>query len=181
MIRQRPSGSAPVVQASAMDLPFGDASFEASMAVLTVHHWPDRARGIAEMQRVTAGPCVILTWEPPATPFWLTSDYFPEILEYDLTVFTPWFRDPAFSATVHIIPIPQDCSDGFLRAYWRRPHAYLDPSVRAGISSFSRLGNIDNRLVRLENDLADGSWFRRNSALLDREEIDFGYRLVVLG
>jgi len=39
MIRQRPAGAAPVVQGRAEELPFGDASFDASMAVLTVHHW----------------------------------------------------------------------------------------------------------------------------------------------
>jgi len=45
MIAQRPAGSAPVVQASATDLPLRDRSFAAALAVLTVHHWPDRLRG----------------------------------------------------------------------------------------------------------------------------------------
>jgi SAM-dependent methyltransferase len=51
MIRQRPEGSALAVQASAMDLPFRDRAFDAAMAILTVHHWPDRSRGLAEMRR----------------------------------------------------------------------------------------------------------------------------------
>ena len=41
MIRQRRLGAAPVVQASASRLPFRDLSFDAALAVLTVHHWPD--------------------------------------------------------------------------------------------------------------------------------------------
>src|SRR6266849_6064825 len=64
MIRQRPVGSAPVVQASATHLPFADAAFAATLAVLTLHHWPDRPRGLAELSRVTRQHVVILTWDP---------------------------------------------------------------------------------------------------------------------
>jgi SAM-dependent methyltransferase len=52
MVGQRPAGSAPVVRASAVDLPFRDGAFSAALAVLTVHHWPDRLRGLAELARV---------------------------------------------------------------------------------------------------------------------------------
>ena len=52
MIRQRRPGSAPVVQASATELPFRDDGFAAALAILTVHHWPDQARGLDEMARV---------------------------------------------------------------------------------------------------------------------------------
>jgi len=38
MIRQRPPGDAVIVQAAAEDLPFADKSFDASMAILTMHH-----------------------------------------------------------------------------------------------------------------------------------------------
>ena len=41
MIRQRPVGAAPAVQGVAEALPFPDQSFDAAMAVLTVHHWTD--------------------------------------------------------------------------------------------------------------------------------------------
>ena len=49
MIAQRPPGSAPVVQASAVSLPFVNGSFDASLAILTVHHWPDQAQGLREL------------------------------------------------------------------------------------------------------------------------------------
>lgn len=39
---QRPAGSAPCVAAAAESLPFGDRSFDAAMAVSTVHHWGTR-------------------------------------------------------------------------------------------------------------------------------------------
>jgi len=179
MIRQRPASSAPVVRASAMDLPFRDRSFDASMALLTVHHWPDQMRGLAEMRRVTRGPCVIFTHEV-AHDFWLSRDYFPEIREHDQAIFPPWFRDLEITCDVQAVPIPHDCTDGFQCAYWRWPEAYLDPDVRKGISSFQRLADIDAQLARLRDDLETGVWCKRNAELLELEELDLGYRLVVL-
>ena len=69
MIRQRPPGIAPAVQASAVDLPFRDGAFAAALAVLTVHHWPDRPRGLKELARVARNRVVILTWDPDTSVF----------------------------------------------------------------------------------------------------------------
>ena len=87
MIRQRPVGSAPAVQASATHLPFRSATFEAALAILTVHHWPDRARGLGELARVARDRIVILTWDPATSGFWLIDDYSPEIVEIDRPIF----------------------------------------------------------------------------------------------
>jgi ubiquinone/menaquinone biosynthesis C-methylase UbiE len=51
MVRQRPPSAAPAVRASAEHLPFRDQAFDAAMAVLTIHHWPDWRAGLAEMRR----------------------------------------------------------------------------------------------------------------------------------
>src|SRR5207245_2875974 len=81
MIRQRPAGRAAVVQALAEQLPFPSASFDAALAVLTVHHWSDRRGGLTELARV-ARRVVIVTWDPACRDlFWLTSEYLPEIIE----------------------------------------------------------------------------------------------------
>ena len=79
------------------------------------------------------------------------------------------------------VPIAWDCTDGFQAAYWRRPERYLDPAVRASISTFAQRSEQDLApgLRALERDLASGAWHDRNAALLDRDEMDFGYRLVV--
>jgi hypothetical protein len=77
------------------------------------------------------------------------------------------------------VPIPHDCSDGFLCAYWRRPAAYLDPRIRAAISSFWALGDISEALRKLEEDLQSGAWAERYGALLGLETLDCGYRLVI--
>ena len=180
MIRQRPPGAAPVVQASASQLPFHDQSFDAALAVLTVHHWPHREQGLAEMRRVARERVVILTWDPEHSGFWLVQQYFPEILEMDRPAF-PSLREiesiigPAVSS---VVPVPADCRDGFLGAYWQRPAEYLDAQVRAAISVFSKLDSAEG-LSRLRRDLDDGTWLSRNGALQELQELDVGYRLVV--
>lgn len=182
MIRQRPPDAAPVVRASAMGLPFRDGAFDAALALLTVHHWLDLTAGIREMARV-AKRCAVLTWEPPPSrSSWLTRDYFPEIFAYDLTQFprvAPFYGTLFKTLDVRAVPIPHDCADGFLEAYWRRPEAYFDPNARLAISSFARVANVDVGLAALRRDLDDGTWARRNADLLTKNEIDLGYRLVI--
>ena len=77
------------------------------------------------------------------------------------------------------MPIPHDCSDGFLSAYWRRPSAYLDPRIRSAISSFWSLGDISGELAALERDIASGTWERKYANLAALDQLDCGYRLVV--
>jgi SAM-dependent methyltransferase len=184
MIRQRRPGSAPVVQASATELPFRDDGFAAALAVLTVHHWPDRARGLGELARVARRRVVVVTWDPSASCFWLVDDYFPDLFEIDRRIF-PTLEDFGRAlgrVEVQPLPIPYDCSDGFLGAYWRRPQAYLDAGVRGAISTFAKLhdaGRDLDGLERLRRELADGTWERRHGDLLRRSEMDLGYRIVI--
>jgi SAM-dependent methyltransferase len=182
MIRQRRTAAAAVVQGRAEDLPFADSSFDASMAILTVHHWTDRAKGLAEIRRVTRGPVVLLTYDPSFRDFWLF-DYFPQLVALDEAQMPKLEEYERLLGPVHIapVPIPHDCSDGFLAAYWRRPAAYLDPRARAAMSSFWALGDVSEALDRLEADLDSGAWADRHRRLLEAEELDFGYRLVVAG
>ena len=182
MIRQRAAGAAPVVQASAVDLPFKDGAFASALAILTIHHWPDRPRGLAELARVARRRVVALTWDPATTlGFWLVDDYFPEIVALDRPLFPSLadFERAWGALDVRPVPVPHDCVDGFLGAYWRRPAAYLDAGVRAAISTFSKLRDVERGLARLRRDLDDGTWTRRHGHLLERTELDLGYRLVV--
>ena len=181
MIAQRPAGSAPVVQASATDLPFRDAGFAAALAVLTVHHWPDQAQGIAELARVARKRVVLLTWDPATPNFWLIDEYFAEVWQFDRPIFPALedLRRLLGPIEIRPLPIPADCTDGFVGAYWRRPEAYLDPGVRGAMSTFTKLRDVEPGLARLRADLADGTWLRRHADLLDRSEIDLGYRIVI--
>ncbi len=180
MIRQRPPSPANVMQGHAEALPFEDNSFDAAMAVLTVHHWSDQGRGLAEMRRVSRGRVVILTYDPAFRGFWL-ADYVPALVTLDdarmpaMADYTRWLG-PVETTPV---PIPHDCIDGFLCAFWRRPHAYLDPQVRSAMSSFAMVGDVTNAMARLASDLDDGSWQRRHADLMALDERDLGYRLIV--
>ena len=181
MIRQRRAGSAPVVQGSAAELPFRDAAFTAALAILTVHHWRDRARGLDELARVARDRAVVVTWDPATSGFWLVDDYFPEIVEIDRRIF-PSLEELARAlgrVEVRPLPIPHDCVDGFLGAYWRRPRAYLDAGVRRAISTFAKIRALEPGLARLGRELDDGTWERRYGNLLGRSELDLGYRLVI--
>lgn len=179
MIRKRSPSAAPAVQAFAGSLPFDDGRFDAAMAILTVHHWPDKQAGLQELRRVTRGQIVLLTFDPSHRP-WLT-DYLPELAALDeaqmptLDLYERWLGN----AEITPVPIPHDCADGFLYAYWRRPAAYLDARVRSGSSSFWALGDTDAGLVRLARELEAGEWASRYASLLDLEAYDAGYRLVV--
>ena len=179
MIRKRRPAAPEAIQASAGDLPFADKSFDASMAILTIHHWPDKEAGLSEMRRVTRGPIVLLTFDPAHRP-WLT-DYLPELTALDQTQMPMMSNYERWLGPVQITPVlvPHDCSDGFLYAYWRRPAAYLDPYIRTGSSSFWAVGNAEAGLQRLRQDLETGEWERRYAELLSLEDYDAGYRLVV--
>ncbi len=181
MIRQRPAAAAPVVQASASRLPFRDQSFDAALAVLTVHHWPRRGQGLAELRRVARERVVIFTYDAEHPGFWLVQHYFPEILEIDRPAF-PSLREIEMAVgpiTVQPVPVPADCVVGFLGAYWQRPERYLDAHVRGAISVFSRF-DATAGLARLRRDLDDGTWLARHGAALrEAQELDVGYRLVV--
>lgn len=183
MLDQHP-GSRKVL-AGAEELPFRDGSFDAAMAVMTVHHWPDLARGLAEMRRV-ARRQVVFTWDPEHRPLlWLLDEYLPEIREMDAARFTP-AADVAAALGTHSVqpfPIPHDFTDGFQAAYWRRPECYLDPVIRAANSTFAVLPAevVDPAIDRLRADLHSRAWYRRHADLLREPAMDYGYRLIVAG
>ena len=179
MIAQRPATAAPCVRGRAETLPFGDGAFDAGLAVLTIHHWSDWRAGLRELVRVTRKKVVLFTWDPDSDGFWLRH-YLPAMLVADRRRFPSLgaLHEVLGDVQVQPVPIPHDCADGFLGAYWRRPEAYLDPSIRAGISSFSR-DEFDAGLARLAADLDSGAWAREHGRALPMSELDIGYRLVV--
>lgn len=182
MIEQRPGGAAPVLRASAEALPIADGQFDVAMAIVTIHHWRDWAAGLHEMLRV-AKRIVVLHFDPVIhNRFWLARDYLPELADV-------WRECPrpqqvadvlGPAATTRELPVPWDCIDGFLPAYWRRPEAYLDPAVRQSMSGLQLLDPevLARGIAALRSDLQDGTWRRRNAALLDDDALDVGWRLI---
>jgi SAM-dependent methyltransferase len=185
MRAQRPPGASEAIDARAEQLPLDDGSADAAMAILTLHHWDDPIAGLRELRRVARGPAVVLTFDPAAADsLWLVRDYLPELAEIDRARF-PSIEATAEAlggnATVERVPIPHDCRDGFLGAFWRRPERYLEPAVRPGISTFGELDPevLGRGLGRLRNDLDSGAWRRRYGGLLTLDELDIGYRLLI--
>ncbi len=182
MRAQRRAGAAHCVAATAESLPFEDQSFDAAMALSTVHHWQDPIAGLREMRRV-ARRVVVFTCDTNERSwrgrFWLTRDYMPEVAASRVGLATELAR--AIGARMEPVLVPWDCADGFFEAYWRRPEAYLDEHVRRGISVWARVGpDAEQRAVRrLSDDLASGRWAERNRDLLQLDAADFGLRLLI--
>jgi SAM-dependent methyltransferase len=187
MIAQRPPGAAPVVRGRAEELPFEDGSFDAVMAVLSDHHWSDRRRGLAELRRVAKERVVLFNANPgEADLFWLTTEYLPEFLELiparyrSAGAWEDELRGALGELRIIPVPIPHDCTDGFYGAYWRRPQAYLDREVRAGISVFSQVSSaaVGRAIDALGADLETGRWQESHRELLLTDELHLGYYVI---
>ncbi|RCW44658.1 ubiquinone/menaquinone biosynthesis C-methylase UbiE [Halopolyspora algeriensis] len=182
MIAQRPSGAAPALCGHAEELPIADGQFDVAMALVTLHHWQNWAKGLRELQRV-ARRVVVLHFDPVVhSGFWLVTDYLPELADVWRDVPRPQEVAAALGPATSIreLPVPRDCVDGFLPAYWRRPEAYLDPGVRRSMSGLQLLDSdvLARGVAALRSDLNDGTWQRRNAALLDEDQLDVGWRLI---
>jgi SAM-dependent methyltransferase len=184
MIGQRPAGSAPVVQASAEALPFEDDSFDAAMAVITVHHWSDLAAGLAEMGRVARVRVVVLSFDPaPLAELWLVRDYFPSALGIHGDAMPPIAELAALlgpGTTIEPVPVPSHCEDGFFCALWDRPEMHLDPEVRRASSVWhlAPAEETERGLAALRADLHSGAWEERHGQLRAAPELDVGLRLL---
>ncbi|WP_228792656.1 class I SAM-dependent methyltransferase [Nocardia cyriacigeorgica] len=185
MIGQRPPGAAMAVRGLGENLPLRTDGVDAALAVLTVHHWAQLEQGIAELARIARRRIVILTWDHEVMrTFWLLRDYLPAAAATDARLAVPLERLIGLlpgTVEIHAVPVPADCTDGFGAAYWRRPHAYLRPEVQAGMSmlALTPRSELEPGLRQLGADLDSGVWAERHCELLDRQEFDAGYRLVV--
>jgi SAM-dependent methyltransferase len=181
---QRPRSLAPALIGTAAAIPFDDGAFDAAMAVLTVHHWKDRAACLTEMRRVTRGPVVIMTFDPDApTDFWMF-DYAPELADVERRRYGTIESIAApLGGTTRIIPIdvPIDCTDGFQVAFYARPDAFLDPRVRRSQSAWTFLpSGVEDRVVQsIADDLASRRWDARYGHLREVPQIRCQLRLIV--
>ena len=166
----RAQRATPALDAVAEHLPFDDETFDAAMATITIHQWRDVDRGLAELRRVTRGPVLLLTFDPDhLADFWLAR-YVPDVIAHERRRFP---RLPHLATalggdtTIEPIPIPQDCTDGFIEAYYARPEAFLDPAVRAAQSMWRFIDPTEftTGAKRLAADLETGAWDARHGAL----------------
>ena len=138
------------------------------------------------MRRVTRGRVVLFMRDPAAAPFfWWLYHYFPATAKLEASRETPLGQIAGClggQLDVIPVPIPADCTDGFNAAYWRRPHAYLDPQIWRPMSALALIPEADRAdgMRRLRADLGNGAWKRRWGQLLTLSELDLGYRVVVV-
>jgi SAM-dependent methyltransferase len=131
--------------ASADDIPFQDDAFDGAIAILCIHHFPDLERPFREIRRVLqAGRFVIfIAFAEQMRHCWL-AHYFPDMLEKAARAMpseqslTDALARAGF-ATLRTYPfsVTKHLEDLFLYSGKQRPRLYLDPNVRANISSFS--------------------------------------------
>jgi SAM-dependent methyltransferase len=183
MRRQRPAGLLPAVDAVAEALPFDDNSFDAAMAIMTVHQWPRVDQGLRELRRVSRGPVVIMTSDPDAQARLWLHDYAPDLYGAERPRFPEVDHIRGVlggTSTVSEVPIPLDCVDGFAEAYYGRPEAFLDPAVRQAQSGWTFVdpARVDRFVAQLGRDLADGTWDSRYGHLRTQPEFVGSLRLI---
>ncbi|MFZ0664764.1 MAG: class I SAM-dependent methyltransferase [Acidimicrobiales bacterium] len=183
MLAQRRSGSAQAVRSVGESLPFASGSFDAALAVLTLHHWKSQRVGLREMARVARRVVILHFDQTVHGRFWVFTDYLPECNDLSTArTLAPEEVAAEITATrTEIVPVPSDCIDGFNWAYWKRPDRYLESDVRACISTFALLSDdlVETRMEMLRRDLDDGTWRRRHGHLLALDTVDAGLRLVI--
>jgi hypothetical protein len=165
-------------------LPFDDGAFDASMASITVHQWPDLEEGLAELRRVTAGPVVVLTIDGESLSRSWIAEYSPEVVKVDRRRMPEVERIAAVlggEVEVSSPPIPLDCTDGFAEAFYGRPERLLDPAVRAAQSGWGLLepGEDEAFEARLRADLDSGAWDEHHGHLRTQPTYEGSLRLVV--
>lgn len=174
----------PAINATADSLPFSDNSFDASMAMVTIHHWPDIEIGLQELKRVTKNKIVIMTFDPDALNDFWNVNYFPELIEIERQRYPKLERIiKAIGGKSEIIkiPIPLDCLDGFQEAFYGRPEAFLEKSIRIAQSAWGFLpAELEEKYVNaLAADIRSGEWDRKYGHFRTLPNFTCALRLVV--
>lgn len=110
------------------------------------------------------------------------ADYLVENAALDREIFPPPAAIAArLGGRVQVVPVPADCTDGFILAFWAHPEWVLDPNARAATSGFARMPeDVVTRVGSdVERDLADGTWDTRHGLLRALHQYDAGLRLVI--
>jgi SAM-dependent methyltransferase len=181
---QRPAHLAPAIIGTAESLPLDDKTVDASMAMVTTHHWTDPQKGLLEMRRVTRRRILILTFDPDALDCFWNISYFPNVVATEKRRYLTIDRIIAIldaPCEVQALPIPLDCTDGFQEAFYGRPEAFLDPEVRRAQSAWGFLNELEQEaeLRQLRADLASGDWDRKYGQLRTQPNFVGALRLIV--
>jgi SAM-dependent methyltransferase len=167
------AGKVPAINATGQSLPFDDNAFDAVMAMVTIHHWPDIPAGLRELRRVARDRVVIMTFDPAALPLFWNIEYFPELIAVEAARYPTMQQiTDGLGGSCSIIPVavPLDCTDGF-----------QEKEVRAAQSAWGFLPEgLEEVLVsRLAEDLASGGWDKKWGHCRTQPTFTGALRLVV--
>lgn len=156
------------IKASADSIPFEDAFFDGASAMLTLHHWPDKLKGIQELYRVLKPGSKIVFFsftEAQMEGYWL-AHYFPEMVKRSCEIIPTesemfsLLNEAGFSSVqTEKYFVQPDLQDHFLYAHKNRPEQYLDPEVRKGTSGFVLCctpEETERGLKELQHDISSG-------------------------
>jgi ubiquinone/menaquinone biosynthesis C-methylase UbiE len=148
-------------------LPFRDDAFSGVMCTLAIHHFKALRPAFQEAFRVLArGRFVLFTsTAEQMRGYWLNA-YFPAAMARSivqmpgLQAIMQALRQSGFaSIRTESYEVQTDLQDLFLYSGKHRPEMYLDPRVRAGISTFAALADaseVEEGCQKLSQDIASG-------------------------
>jgi len=174
MIGQRRPSLGPVVRGVAGSLPFRDGAFDAAMATVTVHQWPDPVAGLRELRRVATGAVAVLTFDPDALDRLWLAEYAPTSTWPSGHAIRRSGRPSTGSAAHHRSSTWRSPSTA--RTGSPRPTSVARglprPEVRRAQSAWSFVDDaVEARYVRtLAEDLASGRWDARHGELRSRDQ-----------
>lgn len=165
------SGAVRWVTGDVTALPFAEGAFDAAVCTLALHHVSQPERAFREIARVLdrsqgVARLVVFTADPEQMRrYWLT-EYFPDAMRQAIQQMPPvaptlaLLHAAGFARVVRVPwSIAPDLQDLFLYAGKYRPALYLDPGVRAGISTFANQADpaeVERGCARLSADLVSG-------------------------
>jgi ubiquinone/menaquinone biosynthesis C-methylase UbiE len=130
-------------------LPYQDQVFDGAICTLAIHHFAGLDSAFLEIHRVIAdGRLVLFTATPEQIRRYWLAEYFPEAIGTaarqmpGLEALTESLKCSGFHlVTLEPYSVRKGLQDFFLYSGKHRPEIYLDPSVRAGISTFALLAS----------------------------------------
>jgi ubiquinone/menaquinone biosynthesis C-methylase UbiE len=169
-------------------LPFRGGAFSGVMCTLAIHHFKALQPVFQEVFRVLAQGCFVLftSTAEQMRGYWLNA-YFPAAMVRSivqmpgLQAIMQALRQSGFDS-IHTEPyeVQTELQDLFLYSGKHRPEMYLDPRVRAGISTFAALADaaeVEEGCQKLSLDIASG----HITEVMDRYRHAQGDYLFVIG
>jgi ubiquinone/menaquinone biosynthesis C-methylase UbiE len=175
------------INGDATALPFPDGEFQAGVCTMALHHFRQPERAFREIGRVLGdGRLVFFTADREQMRRYWLNVYFPQAIERATLQMPPIEQSlrqlaAAGFGRVRLEPwaVTPELQDLFLYAAKYRPELYLEPRVRAGISTFANLADaaeIEQGCAQLAADLASG----RFAEVLTASEHDGGDYLFLI-